>query len=39
MYSISSRFRLLLVVNVFISVTAFAQGDGPRSFILLPKDV
>lgn len=39
MYSIFPRIILLLAVGVITSLAAFAQGDGPRSFILLPKDV
>lgn len=35
--SIKSYLLLILFFNVFGDV--FAQGDGPRSFILLPKDV
>jgi Putative MetA-pathway of phenol degradation len=36
-----SSFKLNLVFFVLLisSASSFAQGDGPRSFILLPKDV
>lgn len=34
-----SKFRGCVVFSFLISVSAFTQGDGPRSFILLPKDV
>jgi hypothetical protein len=34
-----SKFRWCVVFSFLISASAFTQGDGPRSFILLPKDV
>jgi Putative MetA-pathway of phenol degradation len=33
------RSNLVLIIALLCSVSAFAQGDGPRSFILLPKGV
>lgn len=33
------KFGIAFLIIVIISVPAWAQGDGPRSFILLPKDV
>jgi hypothetical protein len=39
MKRISSRIKLLFFCCVFSSGIAMAQGDGPRSFLLLPKGV
>lgn len=39
MKKVRLEVKLLCLLCFFSSVSVFAQGDGPRSFILLPKDV
>jgi len=39
MKKLSFKFNLILLATLISSAAVFAQGDGPRSFLLLPKDV
>ena len=39
MKKLSFKLNLVFFVVLISSASLFAQGDGPRSFILLPKDV